>query len=244
MPHPRPHLQPAPLRPGRAPHQGDRRDPAPAGLHGRLPVDDGPRHVHHQRRRAGRREPARPLAGRLLRQGRGPHLGPRPLHGEGHPEPRRLARVRDRRPRRPALGQGGPQAQDRRHHPAARGRLRARRGDRGALRLGRRQPRAPLRRVDARQGPHQHPGRGPHRGLQEAAPRRPADRRQRPPARREPLLQLPPLRPRAGRPLQVQQEARHGRRPDGDRAPPRGRRPTLSWAGRSPGRTSPRSSAS
>ena len=52
--------------------------------------------------------------------------------------------------------------------------------------------------------------RGPDRGLQEAPPGRSAHRRQRPPARREPVLQLPPLRPRSGRPLQVQQEA--GRR--------------------------------
>ena len=60
--------------------------------------------------------------------------------------------------------------------------------------------------------------RGADRGLQEAAPRRPADRRQRREARREPLLQLPTLRPRPGRPLQGQQEARRGRRPDGHRA--------------------------
>ena len=39
--------------------------------------------------------------------------------------------------------------------------------------------------------------------------------------RREPVLQLPPLRPRPGRPLQVQQEARRGRRPPRRRAPAR-----------------------
>ena len=80
VPDPGPDLQPAALRQGRAPDQGDGRDPAPARLHGRLPVDDRPGHVHHQRRRARRRQPARPLAGRLLRQGRGPQLGPRPVH--------------------------------------------------------------------------------------------------------------------------------------------------------------------
>ena len=76
----------------------------------------------------------------------------------------------------------------------------------------RRRPRAPVHRRDAGQGPDQDPARGADRGLQEAAPGRSAHRRQRPPARREPLLQLPPLRPRARRPLQVQQEAGRGRR--------------------------------
>ena len=60
--------------------------------------------------------------------------------------------------------------------------------------------------------------RGADRGLQEAAPGRPADRRQRREARREPLLQLPPLRPGPRRPLQAQQEARRRRRPHGHRA--------------------------
>ncbi len=68
--------------------------------------------------------------------------------------------------------------------------------------------RAPVHRLDAGQGPDQDPAGRPDRGLQEAAPGRSANRRQRPPARREPLLQLPPLRPRSGRPVQVQQEAR------------------------------------
>ena len=71
-----PDVQPAALRPGRAHDQGDGRDPAPARLHGRLPVDDRPGHVRHQRRRARRRQPARPLAGRLLQRARGPGLGP------------------------------------------------------------------------------------------------------------------------------------------------------------------------
>ena len=84
---------------------------------------------------------------------------------------------------------------------------------------GRHRPRASVHRRDPRQGPHAYPAGSADRGLQEAAPGRPANRRQRPPARREPLLQLPPLRPRARRALQVQQEARRGRRPDGHRAP-------------------------
>ena len=79
-------------------------------------------------------------------------------------------------------------------------------------------PGAPVHRGHARQGPDQDPGRGAHRGLQEAAPGRSAHRRQRQAAGREPVLQLPPLRPRSRRPLQVQQEAGRGRRPDGHRA--------------------------
>ena len=91
-----PDLQQAAVRERRAPDQGDRRDPAPAGLHGRLPVDDRPGHVRDQRRRARRRQPARPLAGRLLQRARGPGVRPDALQRQGHPEPRRLARVRDR----------------------------------------------------------------------------------------------------------------------------------------------------
>ena len=217
VPHQGPDLQQAALRQRRAADQGDRRDPAPARLHGRLPVDDGPGHVRHQRRRAGRRQPARPLARRLLQRARGPHLGPHALLGQGHPEPRRLARVRDQQ-QGPALGQGRSQAQDRRDHPAARRRLRAERRDQCAVLDHRHGPRAPLHRPDARQGPDAHPAGGADRGLQEAAPGRSAHRRQRPPAGREPVLQLPSLRPRPGRPLQVQQEAGCRRRPDGHRA--------------------------
>ena len=74
----RPDLRRAALRRGRAAHQGDGRDQGAAGLHGRLPDHDRPRHVHHQRRRARRRLPARPLAGRLLHRDRGPGHRPRP----------------------------------------------------------------------------------------------------------------------------------------------------------------------
>ena len=215
-----PHLQPAAVRQRRAPDQGDRRDPAPARLHGRLPVDDGHGDVRHQRRRAGRRVPARALAGRLLQRARGPGLGPDAVQRQGDPEPRRVARVRDEQ-QGPAVGQGRPQAQDRGDDPPAGGRLRLERRDRGPVRLRRHRSRAPVHREHARQGPHEDAQRGAHRGLQEAAPGRSAHRRQRPPARREPVLQLPPLRPRAGRPLQVQQEARRRRRADGHRAPAR-----------------------
>ena len=127
-----PDVQQAALRQRRAPDQGDRRDPAPARLHGRLPVDDRPGHVRHQRRRARRRQPARPLAGRLLQRDRGPGVGPDAVQRQGHPEPRRLARVRDQQ-QGPAVGQGRSQAQDRGDHPAARGRLRAERRDRRAV---------------------------------------------------------------------------------------------------------------
>ena len=125
VPHPGPDLLQAALRERRAAHQGDRRDPGAAGLHGRLPDHDRPGHLHHQRRRARRRQPAGPLAGRLLHRDRGPGHRPRPVQRQGHPEPRRLARVRDRRPR-PAVRQGRPQAQARGDQAAARRRLRDR----------------------------------------------------------------------------------------------------------------------
>ena len=212
-----PDVLPAALRQRRAPDQGDGRDPAPARLHGRLPVDDRPGHVRDQRRRARRRQPARPLARRLLQRARGPGVRSDAVQRQGHPEPRRLARVRDEQ-QGPALGQGRPQAEDRRDDPAPRRRLRGERLDRRALLERRHRSRAPVRREHPRQGPHEDPAGSPDRGLQEAPPGRSAHRRQRPPARREPVLQLPPLRPRSGRPLQVQQEAGRRRRPDGHRA--------------------------
>ena len=96
VPHPGPDLLPAALRGRGAAHQGDRRDPGAAGLHGRLPDHDGPGHVHHQRRRAGGGQPARPLARCLLHLGRGPGHRPPAVQRQGHPQPGRVARVRDR----------------------------------------------------------------------------------------------------------------------------------------------------
>ena len=154
---------------------------------------------------------------------------------QGHPEPRRLARVRDQQ-QGPALGQGRPQAQDRGDDPAARGRLRAERRDQRAVRAVDIDPEHPYIANTLDKDRHPDAAGGPHRGLQEAAPGRSAHRRQRPPARREPVLQLPPLRPRSGRPLQVQQEARRGREPHGHRAAARA-------ADDHHARTSPRSSA-
>ena len=55
---------------------------------------------------------------------------------QGHPEPRRLARVRDEQ-QGPALGQGRSQAQDRGDDPASRGRLRGERRDQRAVRARR-----------------------------------------------------------------------------------------------------------
>ena len=56
------HLRRPAVRHRRVHEQRDRRDQEPDGLHGRLPADDRQGHVHHQRHRAGRRLPARPLA--------------------------------------------------------------------------------------------------------------------------------------------------------------------------------------
>ena len=73
-------------------------------------------------------------------------------------------------------------------------------------------------RVDARhpgEGPHHRPGRRPARHLPQAASGRAADQGVRADAAGEPLLQPQALRPREGRPLQGQQEAR--RRPGASR---------------------------
>ena len=67
-----------------------------------------------------------------------------------------------------------------------------------------------------REGPHRHQRRGPARHLPQAAPGRAADARVRAGAAGEPVLQRQALRPRQGRPLQGQQEARRRRR----RSPP------------------------
>ena len=77
---------------------------AAGGLLRRHPPDDGKGHVHLQRHRAGRRQPAPAVAGRLLPAGRGQGL----LHRQAHPVPGRLGRVRVRRQEQP-LGPPGPQ---------------------------------------------------------------------------------------------------------------------------------------
>ena len=79
------------------------------GLLRRDPADDGHRHVHHQRDRARRRQPAAPQPGRLLRprQGQDPLERQAPLQRPRHPVPRLVARLRVRpeghhlRPHRP-----------------------------------------------------------------------------------------------------------------------------------------------
>ena len=122
------------------------------------------------------------------------------LHDQGHPEPRCLARVRDRqarhgrrarRPQAQAVGHRAPQGArlDQRPHP------------RGVRRL----------RVDAPhpgEGPHHRPGRRAARHLPQAAPGRAADQGGRADPARQPLLQRQALRPGQGRPVQDQQEAR------------------------------------
>ena len=75
------------------------------GLLRRHPADDGQRHVHHQRHRARHRQPAAPLAGRLLPLGRQDAL-----HRADHPVSRLVGRVRVRR-QEPALRPHRPQAQ-------------------------------------------------------------------------------------------------------------------------------------
>ena len=128
-----PHLLAPADRHGRLHQPRDRRDPRAVGLHGRLPVDDRARHVHHQRHRARRRHPARPLPGRLPDGAQGPREAG--LHGEPHAGARLVARAGDRQE-----GQGlrphRPQAQAAGHRPAARDDLQPR--DR---RLGRGEPR-------------------------------------------------------------------------------------------------------
>ncbi|CAA9526881.1 MAG: DNA-directed RNA polymerase beta subunit, partial [uncultured Thermomicrobiales bacterium] len=187
-------------RDGRDQGDGSRRD-----LPRRLPDDDLRRHVHHQRRRARRRLPARPLPGRLLLPRRGPGDRQAGHHRQTDPEPRRLAGVRDVEPRHP-LGQGRPQAEDAGHDPAPGDRDRDRRAaDRNLRRRGY-EPRPALHADHPRQG-HGHrqdPRSGDHRTLPAPAPRRSADPRQRDQPVGEPVFQRAALRPGPRRPLQTQ----------------------------------------
>src|SRR5213592_2957224 len=95
MPHQGPHVQQAALGARRAREQGDRRGLRAGRLPGGLPVDDRQGHLRDQRRRARRRVAARALAGRVLHGHRRPDDRPTSLLRQAHPEPRRVARVRD-----------------------------------------------------------------------------------------------------------------------------------------------------
>ena len=153
--------------------QGDGRDPRADGLHGGLPDDDRVGHVHHQRHRAGDRDPARPQPGRLPDGAQGRDEAG--LHREPDALTRLVARARDRQEGH-RLRAHRPEAQAPDHDPAPgapRGgsvdRLQARhlleRGDPEAVQQ------LDLHRQHAREGPVHARGRGADRGLQEAAPR-------------------------------------------------------------------------
>ena len=159
-------------RQGRVPEPRDRRDPRADRLHGRLPVDDGPRHLHHQRHRARRRHPARALAGRLRDGAQGPREAG--LHRQPDAGPRLLARARDRQ-EGPRLRPHRPQAQAAGHRAAARDGLRRGREAPGDVRqLG-------LHPAHDRRRHRRDQGRGGRadRAVQEAAPGRAALGRRR-----------------------------------------------------------------
>ena len=191
---------------GRLPEQGDRRDPRAVRLHGRLPVDDRPGHVHHQRHRARRRHAAGPLPRRLRDGAQGRREAG--LHREPDAGPRLLAGAGDRQ-EGPRLRPHRPQAQAAGHRAAAR----------DGLRRGREAPR------DVRQlglhAPHdrrrhrgdEDRGRRADRAVQEAAPGRAALGRRRPQPARAALLRPEALRPHPGRPLQAERPPRPRHRP-------------------------------
>ena len=93
---------------GQGPGDGRQDHPRHQGAGGLLrrhPADDGERDLHHQRHGAGHRQPAPPLAGRLLLA-----AGEGPLRRPDHPLPRELGGVRVRR-QEPAPRADRPQAQ-------------------------------------------------------------------------------------------------------------------------------------
>ena len=193
-------LRGAAVRHRRVHEQHHRRDQEPDGVHGRLPDHDEQGHVRHQRDRARRRLPARPQPRRLLRQDPGQDVGQGRLQRQGHPQPRCVAGVR-RRQARHRRRPDRPQAPSAGHRAAQGARL-----DRGP------HPRAlPVVAHGAGhpgEGPHRRAGRGAAGHLPQAASGRAADARVGAGAAGEPLLQPEALRPRQGRPLQGEQEAR------------------------------------
>ena len=184
-------------RHGRLHQPRDRRDPRAVRLHGRLPVDDRARHVRHQRHRARRRDAARALAGRLPDGAEGPREAG--LHRQPDARPRLVARARDRQE-----GQGlrphRPQAQAAGDGAAARDGLRDRRGDPAAVRELALHP----QHDRGRHRGHAHRRGRADRAVQEAAPGRAAERRQRQGAAQPAVLRPQALRPHARRPLQAQ----------------------------------------
>ncbi len=200
------HLFATPERHGGVPESRDGRDPRADRVHGRLPVDDGSRHLHHQRHRAGRRHPARALPRRLRDGAQGPREAG--LHRQPDAGPRLLARARDRQ-EGPGLRANRPQAQAPRHRAAAGDGLRRGRGDPQAVRqLGLHPP-----DDRGRHRAHQDRGGRAGRAVQEAATRRAALGRRRPGADGAAVLRPEALRPDPGRPLQAQRPARPRRRP-------------------------------
>ena len=117
---------------------GDGRDPRATRLHGRLPHDDRPGHVHHQRHRARHRHAARSQPRRVPHGAEG--CDEAGVRGQPHAGPRLLARAGDRQEGH-RLRAYRPQAQ------AA--------GDDAAARAARRGPvhRLQARHVDEREDP-------------------------------------------------------------------------------------------
>ncbi len=104
---------------------------AAGSLFRRHPAHDREGHVHLQRHRAGRRQPAPAFARRVLPPGRDQGL----LHRQDHPVPRRLGRVRARS-QEPHLGPPRPQEEVPGQRLPPGPRLRHRRGDPQAVPQG------------------------------------------------------------------------------------------------------------
>ena len=207
-------LRPAADRHRRVHQPGDRRDPRAVRVHGRFPVDDRARHVHHQRHRARRRHAAGPFPRRLRDGAEGSREAG--LHREPDAGARLVARARDRQ-EGPRLRPHRPQAQAAGHRAAARDGLRVRRGDPQPVRQ------LALHPPDARRGPRDGPQRGglADRAVQEAAPGRAAVGRRRALAAEPAVLRPQALRPHARGPLQAELAPGPRHRPRDPHADPR-----------------------
>ena len=181
---------------------------------GDFPMMTDAGHVHHQRHRARHRHAARAVAGRLPDGAQGRDEAG--LHREPDAEPaaRGSSSRSTRRASSTPASTGSGSCRSRRccarcrpQDPTTGFELDTTTNE-AILEPLRQQP---LHREDARQGPVDARGGGADRGLQEAAPGRAADGRQRPQPAQLAVLRPQALRPDEGRPLQAEPAPRRRR---------------------------------
>ena len=186
----------------------------PRDLHGRFPAHDRQGHVHDQRRRARDREPARPLAGRLLTARTSTRTRVRRSTRRSFPTAARGSSSRPttaRRTTRPRARSAfastrTARSTSRRSSARSRARISASTG-KPTKRSSSSSTTSPLIRNSHRERQGRQDARGRAQGnLQEAASRRARERGERREAARVAVLRREALRSRRRRPLQAQRQ--------------------------------------